>query len=98
MSSRTSLSTRIILMVGCILLISSILFCSVSIYVSRSSIRKSIQQRMLDIIRERGTLLESMPSGWFIRNRMKIEYEVISSEKTQEVLRTRREDDVELFS
>ena len=49
MSSRTSLSTRIILMVGCILLISSILFCSVSIYVSRSSIRKSIQQRMLDI-------------------------------------------------
>lgn len=58
----------------------------------------SAQQRMLDIIRERGTLLESMPSGWFIRNRMKIEYEVISSEKTQEVLRTRREDDVELFS
>ena len=49
MSSRTSLSTRIILMVGCILLVSSILFCSVSIYVSRSSIRKSIQQRMLDI-------------------------------------------------
>ena len=58
----------------------------------------SAQQRMLDIIRERETLLESMPSGWFIRNRMKIEYEVISSEKTQEVLRTRREDDVELFS
>ena len=49
MSSRTSLSTRIILMVGCILLVSSILFCSVSIYVSRSAIRKSIQQRMLDI-------------------------------------------------
>jgi len=48
-SSRTSLSTRIILMVGCILLVSSILFCSVSIYVSRSAIRKSIQQRMLDI-------------------------------------------------
>lgn len=49
MSSRTSLSTRIILMVGCILLISSILFCSVSIYLSRTAIRRSIQQRMLDI-------------------------------------------------
>ena len=49
MSSRTSLSTRIILMVGCILLVSSILFCTVSICVSRSAIRKAIQQRMLDI-------------------------------------------------
>ncbi|MBE7069987.1 MAG: hypothetical protein E7386_05755, partial [Ruminococcaceae bacterium] len=49
MSYRTSLSTRIILMVGCILLISSILFCSVSIYLSRTAIRRSIQQRMLDI-------------------------------------------------
>lgn len=36
-------------MVECILLISSILFCSVSIYRSRVGIRKSIQQRMLDI-------------------------------------------------
>lgn len=36
-------------MVECILLISSILFCSVSIYRSRVGIRKAIQQRMLDI-------------------------------------------------
>ena len=49
MSSRYSLSTRIILMVECILLISSTLFCSVSIYMSRLGIRKAIQQRMLDI-------------------------------------------------
>ena len=49
MLSKRSLSTKIILMVECILLISSILFCSVSIYRSRVGIRKSIQQRMLDI-------------------------------------------------
>lgn len=49
MSSRYSLSTRIILMVECILLISSTLFCSVSIYLARLGIRKAIQQRMLDI-------------------------------------------------
>ena len=36
-------------MVEVILLISSILFCSVSVYRARVAIRKAIQQRMLDI-------------------------------------------------
>ncbi|MBR3461545.1 MAG: response regulator [Clostridiales bacterium] len=49
MVSRRSLSTKILLMVEGILLISSILFCSVSIYRSRVGICKAIQQRMLDI-------------------------------------------------
>ena len=56
------------------------------------------QQRMLDIIRERDTLLESMPSMWFIRNKEKIEYDVISSDVTESVLGTSRENDIELFS
>ncbi len=43
------LSKRIILMAECIILISSALFCGVSIYRARTSIRKNIQQRMLDI-------------------------------------------------
>ena len=46
---KNSLSTKIIIMVEVILLISSTLFCTVSISRARSSIRKSIQQRMLDI-------------------------------------------------
>ena len=58
----------------------------------------SAQQRMLDIIRERETLIESMPSGWFVRNKNKIEYIVISSEVTQNIITTRREDNIELFS
>ncbi|MBR5360555.1 MAG: hypothetical protein IK123_06670, partial [Lachnospiraceae bacterium] len=49
MAFKTSLSTKIIIMVEVILLISSILFCTVSVYRSRVGIRKAIQQRMLDI-------------------------------------------------
>lgn len=56
------------------------------------------QQRMLDILRERETLLESMPQCWFISNKTKIDYQVISSTVTQNVIATRRDDDIELFS
>ncbi len=49
MASKSSLSTKIILMVEVILLITSILFCTVSVLRSRVGIRKAIQQRMLDI-------------------------------------------------
>lgn len=53
----------------------------------------SAQQRMLDIIRERETLINSMPQCWFIRNKEDINYVVISSDNTQEVLRTRKDND-----
>ena len=58
----------------------------------------SAQQRILDIIRERETLLESMPSMWFIRNKEKIESDVISSDVTESIINTRRENDIEIFS
>lgn len=48
-ASKNKLSTKIILMVEGIILISSILFCTVSVVRSRNAIRRSIQQRMLDI-------------------------------------------------
>ncbi len=47
--SKNRLSARIILLVEIILLISSILFCTVSVFRARVGIRKAIQQRMLDI-------------------------------------------------
>lgn len=68
-----------------------------SIEVQRALFASS-QQRMLDIIRERETLLEQMPSKWFISDRSKIEYEVITSDVTAEAVRTRRENDIKLFS
>ena len=49
MAQKNNLSTKIILMVEAILLLSSILFCTVSIIRARNGIREAIQQRMLDI-------------------------------------------------
>ena len=49
MASKNRLSTKIILMVEAILLITSILFCTVSVFRARTGIRKTIQQRMPDI-------------------------------------------------
>ncbi len=66
--SKSSLSTKIILMVEVILLISSTLFCAVSIYRARVGIRKAIQQRMLDIANcasgsVRGDVLKSLTAA-----------------------------------
>ena len=55
------------------------------------------QTRMLDVIRERASLIESYPSRWFITNKSEIEYEVISSTKTYNVVETRVDDDVDVF-
>ena len=49
MASMNRLSSKIILMVEAILLVTSILFCTVSVFRARIGIRKAIQQRMLDI-------------------------------------------------
>ena len=48
-ASKNKLFTKIILLVEVIILITSTLFCTVSIYRARVGIRKAIQQRMLDI-------------------------------------------------
>ena len=52
----------------------------------------------LDIIREHDTLRESLPSSWFVGSRPKLEYEVISSSITKEVVETRRDEDIKLFN
>ena len=59
-----------------------------SIEVQRVSFSNA-QQRMLDIIRERETLINSMPQCWFIRNKQPIDYVVIASDTSNEVMRTR---------
>ncbi len=48
-ASKNKLFTKIIFLVEFIILITSTLFCTVSIYRARVGIRKAIQQRMLDI-------------------------------------------------
>ena len=59
-----------------------------SIEVQRVSFSNA-QQRMLDIIRERETLINSMPQGWFIKNKEEINYVVIASDATNEIMHTR---------
>ena len=44
------------------------------------------QARMLDIINQRAALIESYPSKWFIRNKTSINYTVISSSPTKQVM------------
>ena len=56
-----------------------------SIEVQRAAFT-STQNRMLDIINQRATLLEQMPSCWFIRNKNIIEYTPITTSATKDVI------------
>lgn len=58
-----------------------------SIDVQRTSFN-SAQTRMLDIIRQREALIEQLPSCWFIRNKSRIDYTVISTTDTKHVIST----------
>lgn len=55
------------------------------------------QERMLDVIRQRETLIQSMPACWFISNKSEIEYTIVSSTRTKTVMQTGLDDDVKLF-
>lgn len=55
------------------------------------------QTRMLDIIRQRDTLIELIPAKFFISNKSKIDYTIISSTSTKTVVQTGIDDDVDLF-
>lgn len=57
----------------------------------------SAQQRMVDIIRERESFIQSIPACFLVMNKKVIEYEIISSTRTKEVMQTRVDDDVNLF-
>ena len=58
----------------------------------------SEQKKMLDIIRQHTTLLQTIPSGWFLGGKMPIEYTVISSGKAKAVMQTGEDNDVDLFN
>lgn len=67
-----------------------------SIEVERTAFMRT-QERMLDIIREHSTLIETYPSKWFISNTAPIEYTPITSSKTKAVMESGTDDDVDLF-
>lgn len=55
------------------------------------------QERMLDVIRQRETLLNSMPACWFISNKSEIEYVIVSSTRSKTVMQTGLDDDLSMF-
>ena len=68
MKSGRSLSTKIILMVEAILLLSGAIFCGISISRSQAGIRRAIRQRMVDIAScaagsVNGDILKSLKPG-----------------------------------
>ena len=58
-----------------------------SIEVQRTAFT-STQNRMLDIINQRATLIESYPSRWFVRNKSAIDFTPISTSATKMVTAT----------
>ena len=58
---------------------------------------QTAQEVMIDIIREHEVLISTYPSKWFIKNKTPIEYTIISSSKSKEVLETGIDDNVNLF-
>lgn len=58
-----------------------------SIEVQRTAFTNE-QKRMLDILNQRETLIESYPSRWFVSNKKPIEYTVISTTDTKNVMAT----------
>ena len=58
---------------------------------------ENAQARMLDIIRQRDTLISSYPACWFISNKSKIDYVIVSSTNTKTVMQTGLDDDIKLF-
>ncbi len=62
-----------------------------SIEVQRTAFT-SEQNRMLDILNQRKTLINSYPSKWFVKNKTEIGYEPISASDTKRVMATRVDD------
>ena len=67
-----------------------------AIEVQRTQFMKA-QERMLDIKRQHSTLCKTYPSRWFISNTSEIEYTVISSSKSKEVMESGKDDDTKLY-
>lgn len=67
-----------------------------SIEVERTHFTKE-QTKVLDIIREHKVLCRKIPGSWFISDQSDIEYTVISSTRSKQVMESGVDDEVDLF-
>ena len=56
------------------------------------------QTKAVDIQRIHNNMLDVIPSKWFLSNCPRLEYEVISSSRSKNVMNTRLDDDVSVFN
>jgi hypothetical protein len=62
------------------------------------TIFRNVQEVMIDKKREHETLCKTYPGKWFISDTSPIEYTVISSSRSKEVMKTGEDNDIELFN
>lgn len=67
-----------------------------SIEALRSEFQRN-QETMLDIIREHEVLCNTYISKWFVSNKSKIEYTIISSERAKTIMGTGLDEDIKVF-
>ena len=67
-----------------------------AIEVQRTQFMKA-QERMIDIKRQHTTLCKTYPGCWFISNKSEIEYTVVSSSQSKEVMESGIDDNVKLY-
>lgn len=70
---------------------------SIAIEVQRKQFLAS-QEKIIDIVREHNNMLDVIPAKWFIGGRERLEWEVISSAKSKDVMNTRMDDDLKLWN
>lgn len=69
---------------------------SVTIEVQRKAFLGA-QEKIIDIVREHNTLIETYPSRWFLGGCLPLEYEPITSTYSKEVMETRLDNEIGIF-
>lgn len=57
-----------------------------------------VQRKLMDIENQHNNLLDMIPSSWFLSGKQRLEYKVISSTRSKQVMETGVEDDIDLFN
>lgn len=69
---------------------------SMSIEIQRKQFL-SAQEQIIDVVREHNNLLVTIPSKWFLGGVKKLDYTVISSNRSKDVMNTRVDNDDSVF-
>lgn len=57
-----------------------------------------VQRKLMDIESQHNNLLDMIPSSWFLSGKQRLEYKVISSTHSKQVMESGVEDDIDLFN